>query len=91
MVINISKDVSGRIAVSFPYAPQLVEKVMTIEGANDIFLSCHCETRSAEAISRRSRNRCIYEVYNPFIAGIDKVDEELFIGHLIFEVIHDEI
>lgn len=30
--VKVSKDKSGRITVSFPYAPSLIEKVKTIEG-----------------------------------------------------------
>lgn len=32
MTVAVSKDVSGRITISFPYDPQLVEKIRTIEG-----------------------------------------------------------
>ena len=32
MGVTVSKDVSARITVSFPYDPQLVAKVKTIEG-----------------------------------------------------------
>ena len=35
--INVSKDPSGRIIVSFPYDALLVAKVKTIEGSRDGF------------------------------------------------------
>jgi hypothetical protein len=35
-VITVSKNVSGKITISFPYDPQLVAKVKTIESRNNI-------------------------------------------------------
>jgi len=36
MGVTVSKDISGRITVAFPYDPQLVENVKTIEGRTGI-------------------------------------------------------
>ena len=65
--IQISYDPSGRLTVSFPYDPLLVEKVKTIDGRRcnpvekhwsfqntEEILECHCEKR-LPAVGRKRR------------------------------------